>query len=89
MEKAYKSLLLKLSGKKYFFGRPTTLDAVVYAQLLYHKTSPMGRLIFGSTLSKYPALLKYVDGITTTHFNTSNSLRDPGEFFFLTISLTV
>jgi hypothetical protein len=75
--KAYKSLLMKLNGNKYFFGRPTTLDAVVYAQLLYHKNSPMGKLIFGSTLNKFPALLKYVDGITAIHFDSSASLRDP------------
>ena len=36
MDKAYSSLARKLKDKKYFFGRPTSLDAKVYSHLLYH-----------------------------------------------------
>ncbi|QDZ20054.1 metaxin [Chloropicon primus] len=78
LAKVYNCLTKKLKGKKYFFGRPTRLDAAVYAHILYHKSSPVGELLFGSTLKNYPALSKYVDDISRAHFGPeAAALKDP------------
>jgi len=80
LAKVYNCLTKKLKGKKYFFGRPTRLDAAVYAHILYHKSSPVGELLFGSTLKNYPALSKYVDDISRAHFGPeAAALKDPGK----------
>ena len=76
LDRAYKSLERKLRHKKYFFGRPTTLDAVAYAHLLLHRSSPVGALLYKDVLGKYPALSKYVDGISEAHFGPGAGLRD-------------
>ena len=79
LDRAYKSLERKLRHKKYFFGRPTTLDAVAYAHLLLHRSSPVGALLYKDVLGKYPALSKYVDGISEAHFGPGAGLRDPAD----------
>ncbi|WZN58786.1 metaxin [Chloropicon roscoffensis] len=79
LHRAYKSLERKLRHKKYFFGRPTTLDAVAYAHLLLHRSSPVGALLYKDVLGKYPALSKYVDGISEAHFGPGAGLRDPAD----------
>ena len=40
----------------------------------------MGKLMFETTLNKYPALIKYMDGISATHFDSASLLREPGKF---------
>ena len=77
LEKGYNCLTRRLRSRKYFFGRPTSLDALAYAHLLYHKSSPVGKLLFENTLGKFPALRKYVDDVTAAHFGSSAALKDP------------
>lgn len=59
------------SAGGYFFGdRPSSLDAKILAQVLYHRDSPLAPTCLKEELGKHAALLTYVQRLADEVFST-------------------
>ena len=82
---AYEALAAKLehAGGVYLVrsDRPTSLDALCFAHLLFHKAAPGGSCVFGDLLARHDVLVAYVDRVAAQHFGAQTpNLKPPGRF---------
>eukprot|EP00976_Prorocentrum_cordatum_P081748 1184535-Prorocentrum_minimum.AAC.4 len=56
-------------GRDYFVaGRPTSIDALLYSHLNYHRYAPVGESDLRPLLAKYSAIGQYLDFIRSKHW---------------------
>jgi metaxin len=69
VEMVYSILNNRLEGRDYFVaGRPTTIDALLYAHLNYHRYAPVGEIDLRPVIGKYKAIATYLEFIRSNHF---------------------